>query len=200
MCGRRALFLEATRDAEPGMAARAKGGHLERAWRRLMEDPDYRADWRAHAGPTVREAPPHVFRRQTEADLEAARWNLLAWEDPPHPRRAEFFRTGVAMVKARVAEPGPSGRHSWRGLLRRAGARYSGLWLLDGTLVLKVSRGRETGQIRVIDGAAFDPALSGLKVALRQGGSSPDGWVLLKNLDTVVSRRSAEPSTRPRGA
>ena len=32
-----------------------------------MENPDYVADWRLHAGPTVREAPPHVFRRQTEA-------------------------------------------------------------------------------------------------------------------------------------
>ena len=182
------------------MAARAKGRDPERAWRQLMEDPDYRADWRTHAGPTVREAPPYVFRRQTEVDLEAARWNLLAWENPHHPRRAEFFRAGVPMVEARAAEAGPQGRHSWRRLLRRAGARYSGLRLLDGTLVLKVSRGRETGQIRVIDGAAFDPALSGLEVALRQGGSSPDGWVLLKNLDPVVSGQPAEPLTRPRGA
>ena len=104
------------------------------------------------------------------------------------------------MVEARVAEPGPRGRHSWRRLLRRAGARFAGLRLLDGTLVLKVSRGREIGQIRVSDGAAFDPALSGLEVAMRQGGSSPDGWVLLKSLDRIVFRQSGDPSSRPRGA
>ena len=50
----------------------------ERTWRRLRENPDYVADWRASAGPTAREAPPLAFRRQTEADLEAARWELLA--------------------------------------------------------------------------------------------------------------------------
>ena len=57
-----------------------------------MENPDYVAVWRAHAGPTVREAPLHVFRRQTEADLKAARWNLLAWEDLRHPQWAGIFR------------------------------------------------------------------------------------------------------------
>ena len=55
------------------------------------------------------------------------------------------------------------------GMFERARARYSGLRLLDGTLVLKVSRGRETEQIGVNDGAAFDPALSGLEVRMRSG-------------------------------
>ena len=144
------------RDRDPG-----------RAWRRLRSDPDYVADWRAHAGPTVREAPPHAFRRQTEADLKAARWGLLAWEDPRHPQRAELFRSDMAAVEARVAA---GGAHAWPRLLRRAGATFTGLRLLDGALLLKVWRGGGTGQVRVIDGAAFDPARSGLEIRTAEGG------------------------------
>ena len=199
-CGRRALIMAAARQGEPGMTAGAEGRDPGRAWRRLMENPDYFADWRAHAGPTVREAAPHVFRTQTEADLKAARWNLLAWEDPRHPQWAGLFWADAPMVEARVAEPGPSGRHSWPRLLRRARVRYSGLRLLDGTLVLKVSRGRETGQIGVIDGAAFDPALSGLEVRMRWGGHARGNWVRLRSLEPVVLRESGVPPSRPRGA
>ena len=179
---RRGLFPVATRDAEPGMTTGAQRRDPERAWRRLRENPDYVAHWRASAGPTVREAPPYAFRRQTEADLKAARWNLLAWEDPRHPQWAELFRADVAMVEARVAEPG---EHAWRRLLRRAGATFTGLRLLDGALVLKVWRGHETGQIRVIDGAAFDPALSGLEVAMRQGVRARSGWVRIESLERI---------------
>ena len=180
------------------MTASAEGRDPGRAWRRLMENADYVADWRAHAGPTVREAPPHVFRRQTEADLKAARWNLLAWEDPRHPQWAVPFRTDAATVEARVAEPWRDGRHSWPRLLRRAGARYSGLRLLDGRLVLRVTRGRDTGQIAVIDGAAFDPALSGLQVRAQQGGNARARWVRLRSLERAVFGASGDPPSPAR--
>lgn len=168
------------------MTTRAQCRDPERSWRRLREDPDYVSDWRASAGPTVREAPPYAFRRQTEADLGAARWKLLAWEDPRHPQWAELLWADVAMVEARVVV---SGAPAWRWLLHRAGATFTGLRLLDGALVLKVSRGRETGQIRVVDGAAFDPALSGLEVAMRQGPRARGGWVVVESLDGIVFRR-----------
>ena len=168
------------------MTTKGEGRDPGRAWRRLRENPDYVADWRASAGPTVREAPPHAFRRQTQADLKAARWNLLAWENPWHPQWAELFWAGVAIVEARVAEPG---EHAWPRLRRRAGATFTDLRLLDGALVLKVWRGHETGQIRVIDGAAFDPAHSGLEVAMRQGVCTRSGWVLVGSLDGIVFRR-----------
>ena len=103
------------------MTAGAEDRDPGRAWRRLMENPDYVADWRAHAGPTIREPPPHVFRRQTEADLKAARWNLLAWEDPYHPQWAAPFWADAPTIEARAAGSGPSGRHSWLRLLRRRG-------------------------------------------------------------------------------
>lgn len=182
-CGRYAIFGMAAREVEPGMTTGAQRRNPERAWKRLTESLDYVADWHASAGPTVREVPPHAFRRQSEADLEAARWNLLAWEDPHHPQWPELFRVDVAMVEARAAEPGD---HGWPRLVRRAGATFTGLRLLDGALVLKVWRGRETAQIRVIDGAAFNPALSGLEVAMRRGVGERSGWVRVESLVQVV--------------
>ena len=168
------------------MTSRALGGDRERGWRRLRENPDYVADWRENAAPTVREAPPHAFRRQTQADLEAARWNLLAWEDPHHLQWAELFWTDVAMVEARVAEPGA---HAWRCLVLRAGATFTGLRLLDGALVLKVWRGHETAQLRIIDGAAFDPARSGLEVAVREAVGARRRWVRVESLGRDVFDR-----------
>ena len=168
------------------MTTGAEGHDPERAWRRLRANPDYVADWRASAGATVREAPPYAFRRQTGADLEAARWSLLAWEDPRHPQWAELFWADVTMVEARVAEPG---EHAWRRLLHRAGATYTGLRLLDGALVLKVWRGRETAQIKVLDGAAFDPARCGLEVATRRGRGTRSVWARVESLGGIVGPR-----------
>ena len=53
------------------------------AWRIRKRHPDYREQWLAAAGRTGRaEGGPVPVRTQTEADLEAAPWGLLAWEDP----------------------------------------------------------------------------------------------------------------------
>ena len=151
-----------------------------------MENPDYVADWRANAGPVHLEPPPYVFRRQTQADLKAARWNLMAWEDPRHPQWAIPFWLDMPTVEARVAKAGPRGKHSWRKLLRGAGARFCGLRLLDGALVLQVSRGRQAAQIRVIDGAGFDPAASGLKAVMATGKGARTGWRRIECLEAVV--------------
>ena len=52
-------------------------------WHALRSNPDYKTDWRAHGGtPSVVESAGFALRTQTEADLKAARWGLLAWEDP----------------------------------------------------------------------------------------------------------------------
>ena len=166
------------------MARRARRRAPERAWRRLAESPDYVSDWQANAGPALREAPPLAFRRQTVADLGAARWGLLAWEDPLHPERAELFRADAAMAEARVAR---TRTHAWRRLVLGSGATYAGLRLLDGALVLKVSRGRETGQVRIAGGAAFDPGMCGLEVATPAGAGARRRWVLLKSLDRILS-------------
>ncbi len=48
--------------------------------------------------------------------------------------------------------------------------------------------------------AAFDPALSGLKVRMRQGGFARGSWVYLRSLDPIVSGESGVPPSRPLGA
>ena len=182
----RKVFAVAARIAGWRMTTGPEDRDPRRVWKRLRENPDYVADWRASAGPTVREPPPLPFRRQTEADMEAARWNLLAWENPRLPQWAELFQADAATVEARVAAPG---RHPWSRLVLEAGATYTGLRLLDGALVLKVRRGRETGQVRVVDGAAFDPALNGLRAAMGRGARGRRGWVLVRSLDGIFQHR-----------
>ena len=52
-------------------------------WQALRSDSDYRAEWRAHGGaPAVVESAGFALRTQSDAELEAARWGLLAWENP----------------------------------------------------------------------------------------------------------------------
>ena len=48
-------------------------------WHALRSNPGYRANWRALGGePAVAETEGFALRAQTEADLKAARWGLLA--------------------------------------------------------------------------------------------------------------------------
>ena len=62
-------------------------------WHALRTNADYKAGWRAHGGaPSVVEAAGFALRAQTEADLEAARWGLLVWEEPR--REASSGRSG----------------------------------------------------------------------------------------------------------
>ena len=189
--------LPCPRSGAAGMVARAKGRTRDREWRQLTKNPDYVADWRANAGRAPMEPPPYVFRRQTEADLKAERWNLMAWIDPRHPQWAVPFWLDMPTVEARVTGAGPRGEHSWRKLLRGAGARFCGLRMLDGALVLQVSRGRQAGQIRVIDGAGFDPASSGLEAASATGRRARAGWRRIECLEAVVFGRQPGRKDRP---
>ena len=66
----RKVFAVAARTAGRGMTTRPEDRDPQRVWRRLRENPDYVADWRASAGPTAREAPPLAFRATGEQDLE----------------------------------------------------------------------------------------------------------------------------------
>ena len=63
----------------------------------MRADPDYLANWRVHAG-APGQFPP---RAQSEADLKAARWGLLAWEDPRLGNRALPFWTDEGMLETR---------------------------------------------------------------------------------------------------
>ena len=127
------------------------------AWRILRRNPRYREKWGESAGETAGFGGGAIpIRRQTEADLGAAPWGLLAWEDPT----AEGGPASPFWSDAPMAEglPGRSDTPPFSALVRRQGGTVSGLLLLDGALVLKVERQGAAGQVRIEDGAAFDPA------------------------------------------
>ena len=101
-----------------------------------------------NGAPPVVESAGFAPRVQTEADLEATRWGLVAWEDPRERSRFKPFWIDEKMLMAVVVEPGdPVGM-----MARETGMTVSGLRLLDGALVLKVKRGRRVEQIRVLEG------------------------------------------------
>ena len=93
------------------MNGRALGYVAKQSWQSLRADPDCIADWQANAGPPVHEPPPFPFRKQTVADLKAARWNLLAWEDPPRPLLVSLFWAGAPAVDARVVRAGDAAKY-----------------------------------------------------------------------------------------
>ena len=106
-------------------------------WHALRSDSSYKADWLAHGGaPAVVEGAGFALRAQTEADLEDARWGLLAWKDPRERSRFRPFWIDEKMLMAVIMKPGdPVGR-----MARATGMSVSGLRLLDGALVIKVRR------------------------------------------------------------
>ena len=53
----------------------------------------------------------------------------------------------------------------------------------------RVDHGDCDATIRVLDGAAFDPVLNGLKVAARQGGGARSGWWRVESLEDIVFGR-----------
>ena len=135
---------------------RAAAGAVS-AWRILKRHPRYREAWQGAGGRSARlEGEPVPVRRQTEADLEAAPWGLLAWEDP----LAEDGPASPFWADAPMAAGLPGRRETppFAVLVRSQGGTLSGLRLLDGALILKVERNGAAGQVRIEDGAAFDPA------------------------------------------
>ena len=150
--------------------------------------------------PAPAEPAPFPLRAQTEADLDAAEWGLLAWEDPDGDGSGSPF---WAEAPALEAIPWPSTPEPVAALGRQPGWDLSGLRLLDGGVVLKVECGASAVQLRipgpsvpgtgVPGGAGFDPEGGvmvltptglGLPVRLRRAA---DLWPVAG----VVSKRAA---------
>ncbi len=133
------------------------------AWMVLRQVGEYGKAWRRHAaaaGVSVAPEPgPFRIRVQTEADLEAERFEMLAWEDPwraDGPTSAFWRQDGMPEG---VLEPGAEP------LVWLVGDRGSveGLRLLDGDLVLKVEFGGAAVQIRLGNVARF-PDSGGISI------------------------------------
>ena len=123
-----------------------------RAWEFLRRNPGY---IEAESGAPVAAVEPAPFpmRVQTAADLEAAPWGLLAWEDPlaDGGPASPFWRDAPMPGAA----PAPGARPVAE-VLDAPGWRLSGLRLADGGTVLKVEHGGAAVQLMIGDG--FDPA------------------------------------------
>ena len=134
----------------------------KRAWEFLKRNPGYKeaaAEAAAGAACAPAEPAPFPMRVQTDADLDAAAWGLLAWEDPladgvPAPGTSVSPIWAEAPVLKAVPSPSPP----VAALAAESGWRLSGLRLADGTVMLKVEHGVAAVQLRVSDGAGFDPA------------------------------------------
>ena len=158
-------------------------------WHALRCNPDYKADWLVHGGaPSVVESAGFALRAQTEADLEAARWGLLAWEDPRERSRFKPFWIDAKMLEATIVEPG----HPVGPTARAAGMSVSGLRLLDGALVLKMKRGRRVEQIRVLEGDSFNMERTALRLWYELDGFPPTATPRLWNFAAMM-----EPKKRP---
>ena len=136
-----------------------------RAWQFLRRNPGYLEAWREAENTAPEEAAPYSLRVQTAADLEAAAWGLLAWDDPlADDGAASPFWSEALMLEAVPAAEVPA-------LLELAKApkcRLSGLRLRDGAVVLKIEQGEKALQLRIADGGAFDPA-GGIELRLPVG-------------------------------
>ncbi len=140
------------RQGETSMTERGDG---VLAWTVLREVGDYREAWGQHAAAAgVSAAPepgPFRIRIQTEADLAAKKFEMLAWEDPRKadgPASAFWRQDGMPEG---VLEPGAVP------LVEMVGDRGSveGLRLLDGDLVLKIEYGGASVQVRLGNVARF---------------------------------------------
>ena len=156
-----------------------RGAH---AWAYLRHDPGYLGDWDLHGAAPRFEAGDIPLRVQTEADLlAAARWALLAWEDPGAALWRSPFWSGIPMLVGEP-DPAPIDPAPLLGLLADAGARVEGLRLLDGRFVLKAELGNALLQIMVPSGRAFGPcdgimAKLGLSLPLQAAvGRIEDLW------------------------
>ena len=122
--------------------------------------------------------------------MEPARRNLLGCEVPWLKGHAAPFWVGVPMVEGRALDVGEEvTEHALFRVVVRFGATFSGLWLRDGGLILKVMRGCRTAQIQVKVREAFDPAQSRLEIAVACGGVPRSGSTCVESLDATVGIR-----------
>ena len=138
-----------------GEASTMETGDGVLAWMVLRQVGEYREAWGEHAAdvgvPAASEPGPFRIRMQTEADLAAERFEMLAWENPwkaDGPASAFWRQRGMPEA---VLEPGAEP------LVGLVGGRGSveGLRLLDGDLVLKIEYDGAAVQVRLKNVARF---------------------------------------------
>ena len=169
------------------------------AWAVLRRYADYRTAWAARSAASAFEEAPFPVRIQSRADLLAAPWRLLAWEDPGRGGAQSPFWIGAPTVEGALKAGAPA----LAALAEEAGAAVEGLRLLDGALVLKVSCGAAVVRIRLRDRGPFPPG-GAIEVMHGFGLRMPHTAATLFDFWTVagepVPSRARAPGGRIRGS
>ena len=129
------------------------------AWAVLRRYADYREECRERAAAPVFEEAPFPLRVQSDADLAAARWRLLAWEDPEREDTVSPFWIGAPAVAGALRRGAPP----LGAMAEEPGAAVEGLRLLGGGLVLKIVCGAAVIRIRLRECGRF-PRDGGIEV------------------------------------
>ena len=167
------------------------------AWRVLRQVGDYADAWRMHgaAGPAHAPEPgPFRIRVQDRADLEAARFELLAWEDPfdADGPASPFWRQD-GMLEA-VVDPGAA---PLAAVVGDDGA-VEGLRLICGDLVVKIECCGAALQVLLRDAARF-PDDGGICVSHAFGLRMPHSMRRMLDFWNVAGR-TGPGNGRARGA
>ena len=138
------------------------------AWRVLRQVGDYVEAWERHGAASAARPPePGPFRIpvRAEADREAARFELFAWEDPSGPGPPFWRQEG--MPEALLNPDAPP-----LAAIPGEGGTVDGLRLLSGDLVVRLGCGGAHVQVRVRDAPEF-PDDGGLSVMHDHGLRMP---------------------------
>lgn len=182
----------------PGDPSGMETGDGALAWAVLRQIGEYREAWRRHAAAadSSSAAEPGPFRIciQTEADLEAGRFEMLAWEDPwKADGPASCFWRQEGMPQGQL-EPGAE---PLLALVGDAGS-VEGLRLLGGDLVLKIEYAGAAVQIR-LSGVERFPEDGGIAIKHTFGLGIPLSVRRLLDFWSVAGR-PAPRNGRGRGA
>ena len=165
----------------------AEDGDGALAWAVLRRTAEYREAWAGHAadsGASARPEPrPFPFRMQTEADLDAARFELLAWEDPfaeDGPLTPFWRQRGMPEAVPDTCAPPLA-------TLAAEGGSFAGLRLLGGGLVLKIEFAGAAVQVRLREPGTF-PDGAGISVLLPFGLKMPHSMRRMLNFWNVTGR------------
>ena len=172
------------------------------AWSILKRNPRYIADWHAMAGaapPALPETAPFPLRTRSSADRGAAKWGLLAWEDPgarddgPSP-----FWTDAPAIEGETVAANAARAPALLPLLRKAGARLSGLCMPGGALLLNIESEDAAMQVWIADGRTFDPA-GGLVLRVPFGLDLPVNIAHARDLWAVAGARTKKAAAAAAG-
>lgn len=129
------------------------------SWRVMRRQEAYVVAWRASAAAPSFEPAPFPLRVQSEADLGAAAWRLLSWQDPASDDAVSPFWIGAPALEGALRR----GARPLAEMASTPGAGVEGLRLLDGGLLLKIARGGRVVRL-LLGGVERFPADAGVAV------------------------------------